>query len=89
MTNTHKIFITIAVALFTIIFLYGMGDFVWSKHSQYGVTNAILGTRLMQEQKNVAILDTRLTQEKQKGHLTTIAYEKELARLQPPQESAE
>jgi len=75
MTNTHKIFITIAVALFAIIFLYGMGDFVWSKHSQYGVTNNIL--------------KTRLTQELQKGHLTTIAYKKELARLQPPQESAE
>ena len=89
MTNTHKIFITIAVALFAVIFLYGMGDFVWNKHRQYSATNVILGVRLIQEQKNVGILDTRLMQELQKGALTTIAYEKELARLQPPQESAE
>lgn len=80
MNKIHKDWIIIAISILIALILFGAGDFVWYKHNFY--------------MKTIQILDTRLLQERQKGHLSSIYYENELNRLRPldinvPEDGAE
>lgn len=63
-------FLTFAISLLIVFILFGVGDFVWYKNEQYTRT--------------IKILELKLTQERQRGHLSGIYYENELNKLRPP-----